>query len=146
MPYNGFSDQRMQEARRWYKAVRKAGGGHNHFVCIACLRRGGTVDGHTEDYSKPFGERIGEHALCFPCHTAVHLRFRFPDAWDRYRRNIRNGIRYSDTTDKRSFEILFHSGGYAPPAENPPRKITWLDRLPMTEPAPVKDEDEQSLF
>lgn len=147
MPYNGFSDKRIREAQRWYKGVRKAGGGHKHFVCIACLRRGGTVDGHTEDYSLPFGERIAEHALCFPCHTAVHLRLRFPDDWSNYRRNIRNGVRYPDTTDKRSFQILFHSGGYRPAPVNPPRRLTWLDRLPMAEPDAVPDDDEeQSLF
>jgi len=145
--YNGYSDKRISEARKWYRDVRKAGGGHNHVVCVACLRRHGSVEGHTEDYSKPFGSHIAEHALCFPCHTAVHARFRFPDAWTRYCRQIRGGGQYSDTTDKRAFEILFHSGGFRPRQVNDSRKITWLDLLPKAEPTQDDEEAEaESLF
>jgi hypothetical protein len=53
--------------------------------CDACGQTEGPIDAHSEDYSEPFGDHIGEHALCYRCHMAIHTREKNPEAWAIYK-------------------------------------------------------------
>lgn len=60
-------------------------------MCDACGQDAGVIQPHSENYSAPYGDHIGEHGLCFTCHMMIHCRFRSPAAWQAYRAAIREG-------------------------------------------------------
>lgn len=93
--YNGFSPGQRQKAFDWYKAQLAGGGRVKPSECEAC---GSTTDvnGHSEDYSEPFGDHIGQIALCFCCHMMVHNRFNNPSSWREYIMFVENGWMFPD--------------------------------------------------
>jgi hypothetical protein len=143
-PYNGFTPQQRSKAGRWIKQQRERGLRQPHTQCDACLREGGSVAGHSEDYREPFGDHIGAIGLCFPCHMAVHNRFRNPQEFDRYRDIIRAGGQFPDTKDFRLFIRLFRDPVFDD--ANPPRQWTWLDTLALTEYDDLYPPHEETLF
>lgn len=152
-PYNGFTPQQRSKAGRWIRRQRANGLRAPHTQCCACLREGGSVAGHSENYSFPYGPHIGEYGLCFPCHMAVHHRFKMPDQWNAYRFQVAQGRRYPDMTQYGRWIVLFKGHGYNPPVVQDPCSSTWLDTLLMGEAECAslyqtedKIEDEQSLF
>src|ERR1700737_880157 len=42
------------------------------------------IEVHSENYSEPFGDHIGEHGLCYRCHQMIHNRFRHAETWAIY--------------------------------------------------------------
>lgn len=132
-PYNGFTPEQRSAAGRWIKQQRTQGLRPHHTTCDVCLRQGGTVKGHSENYSKPYGPHIGAHGLCYPCHMAVHARFKHPGPFSRYAAHMRQGAQHPDTSDYRNWIALFLATQYTPPIVNPPRDTTWLDTLPLNE-------------
>jgi hypothetical protein len=76
-------------ALRWSRAEYAAGRRHAPLVCDACGQDEGPIEAHSEDYSEPFGSHIGEPALCFRCHVAVHCQFKNPVAWEAYKLQVR---------------------------------------------------------
>ena len=58
---------------------------------MGCGQDRGVIGGHSEDYGEPFDDHIGAFGLCYCCSMMVHCRFRYPDAWDRYRAAVRKG-------------------------------------------------------
>ena len=91
--YNGFTASQRMKALKWIKAERAAGRREKHTVCMACGQTEG-VNGHSEDYSAPYGDHIGKFALCYCCHMAVHNRKNDPMMWEGYKAMIRNGYRF----------------------------------------------------
>lgn len=132
-PYNGYTPAERTAAGQWIKQQRARGLRAPHTTCQVCHRRGGTVKGHSENYSAPYGPHIGEHGLCYPCHMAVHARFKHPDAFQRYAHHMREGRQYPDTANYTEWIRLFLAQRHMPPVINPPRDTTWLDTLPLTE-------------
>lgn len=90
--YNGFSPQQRARGGNYYNKQKKAGL-RNPTVCQACGQTGG-VNGHSEDYSEPFGPHIGEYELCYTCHMMVHCRTRNPLAWKAYREAVEAGATF----------------------------------------------------
>lgn len=100
-------------------------------MCVICGVEGGVVDGHREDYTPPF--RLEDDIpACYRCHMMIHCRFSFPDAWERYRAEIRAGWRYEPLltrdfgafvaqTVRRSATVVTAQG------QNPER--LWLDEI-----------------
>lgn len=131
-PYNGFTPQHRSKAGRWYTKQLREGTRTRPAHCDACLREGGSVGGHSEDYREPFGDHIGAIGLCFPCHMAVHNRFSMPQEFERYRDIIRMGGRFPDTRDFRLWIRLFHDPVFDD--ANEVRGWTWLDSLLLDEP------------
>ena len=131
-PYNGFTGEQRTKGGNWYNRAKKNGTVPQPEQCHACLRISPSVNGHSEDYSEPHGPHIGAHHLCYPCHMAVHCRFRNPAAWLKYRDNIREGAQHHDTRNFKDFIIRFNSRTYTPPIVNEPRTSTFLDTLPLT--------------
>lgn len=132
-PYNGFTPNERTTAGNWYVSRKRRGLIPKPTTCHSCLREGGTVNGHSEDYSAPYGDHIGAHHVCYPCHMAIHARFKYPEAWLRYRAAMRAGAQYPDTSQYGQWIRLFLASHYAPPIVNESRDATWLDGLPLTE-------------
>ncbi len=93
--YNGFSAARRNEAAAWLRAQWRTGALPKPAKCEACGQDQVAVDGHAEDYSKPFGPHIQAFHLCFICHLMLHCRHgNGAPAWERYRGLVRLGWRH----------------------------------------------------
>ena len=73
--------------------------------CCACGQTQGIIDAHAEDYSEPFGDQTEKYHLCYRCHLILHCRHHDQAAWDKYRADIRSGLRYAPCFS-RSFGII----------------------------------------
>jgi hypothetical protein len=89
--YNGFSPCQRQAAFNWLKAECAAGRRVRPAICDACQQDEGFISAHSEDYSAPFGDHIGQYSFCYTCHMQVHCRFGNPEAWQAYRDAVRGG-------------------------------------------------------
>jgi hypothetical protein len=87
--YNGFTAWQRQTAFNWLKAEYAAGRRAKPVVCDGCGQDQGIISAHSEDYSAPFGDHIGQYGFCATCHRQVHCRFRNPLAWQAYRDAVR---------------------------------------------------------
>lgn len=103
--YNGFSSEQRYRALHWLNAQYKLGARERPTSCEACGQARGIFDAHSEDYSEPFGAQTGRFGLCYRCHMMIHLRWRFPRAWDRYRERVSEGS-YMTAFLGRSFQVL----------------------------------------
>lgn len=82
-PYNGFSPQQRTRAGQWYRKTKAAGLLIESPTCCTCGSPQ-RVNGHSEDYSAPYGAHIGAFDLCWLCHMMIHCRPRNPLAWGQY--------------------------------------------------------------
>ncbi len=93
-PYNGFSAAERTAAYNWkLRQYRLGRCPRRPAVCDACGQTEGHLEWHSEDYSAPFGDHIGQWGLCYRCHMLIHCRFRQPKVWDAYRQAVREGRR-----------------------------------------------------
>lgn len=90
-PYNGFSADERSRGGRWYRTELAAGRRSRPTKCDACGQTAGIIDAHSEDYSAPYGEHIGAFGLCYRCHMMIHCRFRNPEIWKHYVREVSQG-------------------------------------------------------
>jgi len=68
-----------------YKAARRAGTIAAPGPCEICGQTKGTMH-HAEDYGPTQADYFASlHSLCGRCHAWLHLRFRFPGLWSRYK-------------------------------------------------------------
>lgn len=89
--YNGFEPAQRYRALNWLKGEYKAGRRRLPTACDCCEQTKGILEHHSEDYSEPFGDHIGEYALCYICHMMIHCRFRNQGKWQEYKRIIASG-------------------------------------------------------
>ncbi len=141
--YNGFTSEQRARAFRWFKQECAAGRCRSYVSCDACGQTKG-VHAHSEDYSAPYGDHIGQYAVCFRCHMMIHCRFKNPEAWETYKQHLREGRTFAVPPNFYTFcaETLRRRGRGVAFTQNPPRECTWLDDLLMPPPAPP----EQDLF
>lgn len=128
-PYNGFTPEERTKGGNWYRKNRKAGVIPAPAVCCCCGQTVG-VNGHSEDYSEPFGDHIGCFHLCYRCHMAIHCRFKNYEAFKTYRELIKTQT-FPPTRDFRVFISDFNS--HYKNRQSKPRarvKSTFLDDLP----------------
>lgn len=94
-PYLEFSIAERHRSAKLWKLKRKAGliPIFDTSACAACGMDAG-VEAHREDYS--FSDNTSLVALCHRCHRVLHMRDRYPDGWDHYRKQIRMGFGYYD--------------------------------------------------
>lgn len=88
--YNGFTPQQRQKAFNWLKRQYANGNRARPTQCGACGQDVGVCH-HSEDYSYPYGDNVGEFELCFACHMWIHNRKNRPDNWDIYKARIAAG-------------------------------------------------------
>ena len=129
-PYNGFTTEQRKKGGDWYRRRRRSGLIPAPKQCCCCGQTNG-VNGHSEDYSEPFGPHIGFYELCYRCHMAVHCRLRNFKAFERYREAIKTRT-FRATRDFRVFIVQFQSfhDGVAYFERPIPAKHTFLDELP----------------
>ena len=91
--YNGFSPSHRYKALAWFKKEIKEGRKPaKPDICDACGQKDGVLAWHSEDYSEPFGNHIGEHGLCYLCHMMIHCRFKNKATWSKYVDIIESGM------------------------------------------------------
>ena len=91
--YNGFSPAQRYRALAYHKNQIKAGLKPPKPVCCdGCGQTEGLLSWHSEDYSEPYGDHIGQHGVCYVCHMMIHCRFRNKNAWEAYKQNIAQGL------------------------------------------------------
>lgn len=129
--YNGFDHDARMKGFRWLKAEYAAGRRTKPTVCDACGQTEGQIAGHSEDYSEPFGDHIGKHALCERCHLMIHCRFKNPEAWAIYKQHIREGRIFVPVNGFKAFcgQTLNAKGRNVPFKQGPARPHTLLDGL-----------------
>jgi hypothetical protein len=102
--YNGFKHERDASLRHQAKMIRQGKWPKQPIECAACGRNEGKLGRHREDYHQPFSETDDCIPLCPQCHYWIHQRLNKPDGWNRYRKEIREGWRY--TGGKRSKKVF----------------------------------------
>ena len=128
-PYNGCTPEERTKGGNWYRKNRKAGVIPAPAACCCCGQTVG-VNGHSEDYSEPFGDHIGCFHLCYRCHMAVHCRFRNYEAFKVYRDLIKTRT-FAPTRDFKRFISDFNSHyKNTPSSPREPVDSTFLDDLP----------------
>lgn len=93
--YNGFSPQQRNKALKYHK--KQIADGHkppHPDACDGCGVTTGFLSWHSEDYSEPFGDHIGEFGVCYICHMQIHCRFRNRNAFLEYASLIEDGWFY----------------------------------------------------
>jgi len=130
-PYNGFSVEDRRVSSRLFRLYLKLGRWERPSKdrCTICYLAAGPIEWHREDYS--IIDPSGLVTICYRCHRVLHMRDKFPEAWDAYRGAIRRGYRW---------QIASHIGtvmrdnmyGRILPAGSPtnaPRARTLLDDI-----------------
>jgi hypothetical protein len=92
--YNGFTPQQRSRALRWLQREYAEGRRQRPTECDGCGQTDGVIEAHSENYSEPFGDHIGQYGFCFRCHMALHNRARAPEAWARYKAELVAGTRF----------------------------------------------------
>jgi hypothetical protein len=130
--YNGFDHYQRMKGYRWLQGEYAAGRRARPTVCDACGQDEGPIEAHSENYSAPFGDHIGEHGLCYRCHMAIHTRFNNREAWEAYKHHVALGrIFHPIGKNFRRFsaENLRSKGAGVPFKQGPVRGFTVLDEL-----------------
>lgn len=90
--YNGFTPAERLKAYAWLKEQWRTGKRpEKPKKCDGCGQEESHLEWHSEDYSFPYGDHIGQYGLCYVCHMMIHCRFRSPKAWEQYKERINKG-------------------------------------------------------
>ena len=117
--YDGFSWNARQRALTWLKREVRQGRRHPPNRCDACGTRHGYIMAHSEDYSEPFGQHIGQWSLCYWCHMLLHCRRRAPDAFVRYLLMLQGGQRFVNGERIQWAAVQRYLRGQGEPAREP---------------------------
>jgi len=83
--YNGYEPKQRVAAYAWLKKEWAAGRRQKTPKrCDVCFQEKGHLEYHSENYSFPFGDHIGEFGLCYICHMMIHCRFKSKESWNIY--------------------------------------------------------------
>ncbi len=132
--YNGFTWAERQRAYTWLK--RQWAEGKRTKVgacCDVCRQTAGHLMAHSEDYSAPYGDHIGQWTLCYWCHMLLHCRFRASEAFERYVDVLEGGERFVNVPRAEWHSVqAFLSGRRSPLAKQ--QGAFWTTRLASCSP------------
>ncbi len=117
--YNGFTWAERQRAYTWLKRQWAEGKRQKTGPCCdVCGQTSGYLMAHSEDYSAPYGDHIGQWTLCYWCHMLLHCRFRAAEVFREYVAVLEGGERFVNTA-KPQWHLVrsLLAGRYAPPRE-----------------------------
>jgi len=138
--YNGYHHSQRMRALYWLRAEYAAGRRTPPVVCDACGQTEGPITAHSEDYSEPFGDHIGQYDVCYRCHMMIHCRFKNPQAWETYKMHIREGkIFVPIGSNFQTFcgQTLKARGRHVRFKQGPVKASTFLDDLRSPERPPA---------
>ena len=117
--YNGFTSHRRMKAYRWLMAEYEAGRRTRPISCDGCGQNQGLIEPHSEDYSEPYGDHIGQFGVCYVCHMIIHCRFKAPERWQLYCEQMRAGAIFKPFANKnfRGFAAAFLADKPLPPPD-----------------------------
>lgn len=72
--YNGYSPHQRMKAYKWLMSQYASGNRTKPTQCDSCALVDGIIEPHSEDYSEPFGDHIGQYNFCYRCHMMLHCR------------------------------------------------------------------------
>jgi hypothetical protein len=93
--YNGFTPYQRTKAYRWLKREYADGRRSPPTSCDGCGQTEGIIEAHSEDYSEPYGDHIGQFGFCYRCHMMLHNRIRAPEVWTRYKAEVAAGVTFT---------------------------------------------------
>jgi hypothetical protein len=127
--YNGYDHNQRMAAYRWLMKAYEAGTRTKPIHCDACLQSNGVVEPHSEDYSAPYGDNIGEYGLCYRCHMMVHCRYKNNEVWNKYLKLLREGYNFEGMSKNYHGFIAWLKSPqlWKPKLVNIPRAETALD-------------------
>lgn len=129
-PYNGFpAGYRDKQGRKVYNGFR-SGVLKRPIQCTVCNQHdfeGALIHAHNEDYHNP----LNFVGICFPCHMAVHRRFKDIKRWYVWRERIASGWQPPKIRDYRVFIDIWNSLPDTPTGEI---GEGWIWDLPDEEP------------
>lgn len=111
-----------------YKAARAAGRLSKPGACEICGQTKGTMH-HAEDYGPTVDDYFAAlHSLCGRCHAWLHMRFRYPGLWARYKQICR---KQGPQPPVKHMGEVFHSTsrGKDIPVVNYPHQGRWWEVL-----------------
>ena len=111
--YNGFLPKQRMAALKWFKGQISIGARQAvPSSCDICKQDKGHLEFHSENYSSPFGDHIGQLGLCYICHMMLHCRFKSSAKWELYKTNLKGQIRYKAFTGRNwmAFKSQFLNG------------------------------------
>ena len=97
-PYNGYDHNQRMAAYRWLMKEYASGVRVKPTKCDACQQTNGVIEPHSEDYSAPYGDHIGQYGLCYRCHMMIHCRFKNKLGWNKYLKLLRDGYNFDGMT------------------------------------------------
>lgn len=87
--YNGFSGSQRLKALKWFREQQAKGFRPlKPNSCDICTQTQGVLEYHSEDYSSPFGDNIGQFGLCYMCHMMIHCRYKNEHVWNIYKKSL----------------------------------------------------------
>lgn len=129
--YNGFSPAERAAIGAARRAMIWAGKLKPYTVCVICGVTSRLIDAHREDYTPPYDPRLDIPA-CLRCHLMIHMRLRYPTAWNQYREEICEGWRYSPIESRNLHrflqETVFRTVRVRRTRVDPPKR-RWLDEI-----------------
>lgn len=127
--YNGFPGDYRAGQYAKLKQAWDLGTVARPTVCEVCGQTEGTINAHSEDYTRIFNA----HHLCVVCHLAIHCRFHMRTLWASYRAAIRDGYRAPGKTQPQVMGFLHElqrtPAHLWPGTKHDPRGATLLDTL-----------------
>lgn len=104
--YNGFTPEQRYKGLEIVKAAIANGELKpiNKCVCAHCGQDKGIRQYHSENYTP---ENIVKQVvpLCWRCHMMLHSRFKHPKSYEKYKEDIKNGVKFKPVY-KHDFSIL----------------------------------------
>ena len=133
--YNGFNRKERGKGARWAK---------KHCAreldrCECCGQMEGRIELHAEDYGEPFTvATMGAYVLCMWCHRMLHMRYRYPEGWQRYLNALRTGFTFEACDISKQGMLWQFAGGASAYGKPGPLRVGLLfDRMRL---ANAKDE------
>ena len=125
--YNGWSGKIRDKRGSWfYKENPKEALGK----CTVCGSYAGLTF-HAEEYGSTIASYLDAcHELCAYCHGMIHMRFRYPNRWARYKHRAAEGYKFIDFAHLGAYFAAMKVVADIKPGEYGPSGIDWLDALP----------------
>lgn len=123
--YNGYTPVQRMKAYKWLMNEYALGNRVKPCKCDSCGLIKGIIEPHSENYSEPYGNHIGQYGFCYRCHMMLHCRFKNPKAFTQYTQEIANGKQYAPFF-KRSFPLFVEQqlNGWSPQGETTSNQTT----------------------